>query len=784
MAGEKTIATLVGKLRFEADNRPLKTFEANLDRVFKKVDSLSQLTGKKIMLKVGLDTKSLADNLQVARNAKLVLKNVGVSNEALTATVNKISEKLSTARIKIEDVKIPIASLNAQKKLMRSLLESTTIDLPVDVKLKKADAVLREWKKRTEEKFKLYLSADISKHKFYQNVKASVEYVTGKIGTMRFEPKIQLKVDRAALRTEINTVLKEIERQAKIKIQLTGNLGGGGGEGGAGGRLGMRQHALTGGVAGAAASWGRGFVPGLGGAFAVSQLNRINQELQAQQLAMSAVMGSPEAGKEQQAWFSNLAQQLGLHERATMPSYTKMLASGLTSGFQTEEVQNIFTGISSYGRTMGLDSEAMKGTMRAVEQMMNKGQIMSEELKGQLAERAPGVISAMAEAAGFGKDADATAKLFKAMEDGDVKAKDVLEKFSAILLERAKQGGALEKAMKSTAAEQQRFNTAFDKTVMAFSEGGFDKAIAKFFREMTENMNKGSGAARGLGEAFNILMKPVYAVIRLFGDLGKASGIIAEKLGVSQGKIMALGAAAVINLTPLGRMLTIISSLALAVEDFVTFLEGGESKFGKWFESLTPEKQTILENFGHSLEGLASSFAKLGGMVWDGWEQLANLAGEGGVGWTILKLITELATAFNNLTDAITRLPNMNLGEIGDAISAGDGVVTSRASLWNVMRGNVGMDEYMSRLIKPKGADLIQTPAWVAEANKSANLGDALSKYSANKTGPILPGINVPITITGVQGAEDLEARLPEIVRKSIEDTFSRVKTNMLEVRK
>jgi tape measure domain-containing protein len=768
MAGEKTIATLVGKLRFEADNRPLKTFEANLDRVFKKVDSLSQLAGKKIMLKVGLDTKSLADNLQVARNAKLVLKNVGVSNEALTATVNKISEKLSTARIKIEDVKIPIASLNAQKKLMRSLLESTTIDLPVDVKLKKADAALRAWKKRTEEKFKLYLSADISKHKFYQNVKASVEYVTGKIGTMRFEPKIQLKVDRAALRTEINTVLKEIERQAKIKIQLTGNLGGGGGgEGGAGGRVGMRQHALTGGVAGAAASWGRGFVPGLGGAFAVSQLNRINQELQAQQLAMTAVMGSPEAGKEQQAWFSNLAQQLGLHERATMPSYTKMLASGLTSGFQTEEVQNIFTGISSYGRTMGLDSEAMKGTMRAVEQMMNKGQIMSEELKGQLAERAPGVISAMAEAAGFGTDSDAAAKLFKAMENGEVKSKDVLEKFSAILLERAKQGGALEKAMKSTAAEQQRFNTAFDKTVVAFSEGGFDKAIARFFREMTENMMKSTGAAKGLGEAFNILMQPVYAVIRLFGDLGKATGIVAERLGVSQGKIMAFGAAALFNLTPLGRMVTLISSLALAVEDFVTYLEGGESKFGKWFESLSPDKQERLEAFGSAMAKLAENVFKLADLSLEGLKGLIDLMDSSGFGWDAVDRITKLAEAFNKLADAIFKLRNGDASGMKDIASPNNmletlGTVNPLAGAINFFK-----DDFAERLNKPT------TPEAIAQDKALA--GKSMIPMTNQQTIQ-----RVEISVDGSKSPEETAG----VIKKALDDLMQKTKTNLVEVRK
>lgn len=609
MAGEKTIATLVGKLRFEADNRPLLTFEKNLDRVFGKVDKLGKAAGKKILLKVGIDTKSLTDNLKVARNVKIVLNNVDVSKDALSATMTKIASKLATTRIEIDQIKIPVAQLAAQKKLMRNLLESTTIDLPVDVKLRAAEKALRAWKKNTEAKLKLYLEADVSKHKLYQNVKKSIEFVTAKLGTVQFDPKIQLKVDRVALKAEINDVLKQIERQAKIRIQLTGNMGGGAGGGEGGSRIGFRQHAVTGGVAGAAAHWGRGFVPGLGGAFAVSQLNQINRELQAQQLAMGAVTGSDQAGAEQQAWVKNLSNTIGLNYREMTPAYTKMLASGQTSGMSQEGVQNIFQGVSEYGRVMGLDTESMKGSMRAIEQMMNKNQVMSEELKGQLAERMPGVISAMAEAAGFGTGEDAVAKLFKAMENGEVKSKEVLEKFAAILAERARRGDALAKAMKSTAAEQERFNNAFSDSVLAFAEGGFDKALASTFKEMASALSRSKGGVEALGRAFEILVKPFRAFVRLMGDLGEEIEPMAKALGVGKGEMVAFGLAAVANLTPLGRILTVISGIVLAVEDFVTFMKGGESQFGKWFEGLDGETQKALKDTGTELLGV---FTKLG----------------------------------------------------------------------------------------------------------------------------------------------------------------------------
>lgn len=398
---------------------------------------------------------------------------------------------------------------------------------------------------------------------------------------------------------------------------------------------------------------------------------------------------------------------------------------------------------------------------------------MSEELKGQLAERAPGVISAMAEAAGFGTDSDAAAKLFKAMEDGDVKAKDVLEKFSAILLERAKQGGALEKAMKSTAAEQQRFNTAFDKTVVAFSEGGFDKAIAKFFREMTENMNKGSGAARGLGEAFAILMKPVYAVIRLFGDLGKASAGLAETFGVSQGKLIAFGVAAVANLTPLGRIVTVISAAALALEDFATYLEGGQSKFGEWFAGLSEERQERLKEFGNKVTKIVEDLGKL-------YQLLSNNPEE---------------TWFSKFVDDVTSSSLMNaldkvleqfklIALIGGQLANGDfsGAGITLAS--STMRGVAKLPDALLPGAPMTGfLDKVGIPS---TSSTIANIEQKYAEQQALAGKSMLPIANqqtiqrVEINVNGAQSPVETAG----LVKKALDDLMQKTKTNLVEVRK
>lgn len=144
---------------------------------------------------------------------------------------------------------------------------------------------------------------------------------------------------------------------------------------------GMMGGAAFGGALGSATSSIAGFLPGFGAAYAIMNANRVNQELQGQRLAMTAVMAGANPGvsneraaalgAEKQEWLRNLANTVGFDFRQTQPAFTKMLASGTSAGMSVDGVQNIFQGVSEYGRVMGLDSESMKGSMRAIEQMMN-----------------------------------------------------------------------------------------------------------------------------------------------------------------------------------------------------------------------------------------------------------------------------------------------------------------------------------------------------------------------------------------------------------------------------
>jgi tape measure domain-containing protein len=100
--------------------------------------------------------------------------------------------------------------------------------------------------------------------------------------------------------------------------------------------------------------------------------------------------------------------------------FTKLYASMSPSGFSGDEIRELFTGISQAAATFGMSADKVDRVNYAFAQMASKGQVMSEELKGQLGDVLPGSMAIFAEAAGF-KGPDAIQKFSKALEDGAYK---------------------------------------------------------------------------------------------------------------------------------------------------------------------------------------------------------------------------------------------------------------------------------------------------------------------------------------------------------------------------
>jgi tape measure domain-containing protein len=131
-------------------------------------------------------------------------------------------------------------------------------------------------------------------------------------------------------------------------------------------------------------------------------------------------------------FITKLADQTGQDLFVLGSSYKGLYASAKQAGIATSEINNIFKSVVDAGSALKLSNEQVSLSLKAVEQMMNKGTISSEELKGQLGEQLPGAYGMMAKAA---QDAGlsvsgSTQELGKLLDEGRLASAEVLPFFA------------------------------------------------------------------------------------------------------------------------------------------------------------------------------------------------------------------------------------------------------------------------------------------------------------------------------------------------------------------
>lgn len=218
--------------------------------------------------------------------------------------------------------------------------------------------------------------------------------------------------------------------------------------------------------------------------------------------------------------------------------FTKLYASMKPAGFSGEQIGNLFLGISKASATLGLSSEKVDRVTYAFSQMASKGQLMSEEVSGQLGDVIPGALSIMAEAANM------DIKTFKkAMEDGVFvgKAFEAVMSNVPIVLEKRFGKGA-EGAAKTFQGALNEMQTSLTLLYEAFEPVavGFLNAVVKpmtdglqvitdgfnsFFTGQTAQTAGGAAFAKQLTDlkpAFEGILENIRALIpsfQLFGSL-------------------------------------------------------------------------------------------------------------------------------------------------------------------------------------------------------------------------------------------------------------------------
>ncbi|KAB7730135.1 tape measure protein [Rudanella paleaurantiibacter] len=150
----------------------------------------------------------------------------------------------------------------------------------------------------------------------------------------------------------------------------------------------------------------------------ISDLNRLERGLQ-------AVSSSTEDFNRSQAFVQATSQSLGLEYQSLTKAYVGLKAATIDTAIEGAQTEKIFTAVGKASAALGLTTEQTEGSLLALQQMMSKGTVSAEELRGQLGERLPGAFRLMAQGLGVSES-----KLGKMLEQGQVLSAVALPKLA------------------------------------------------------------------------------------------------------------------------------------------------------------------------------------------------------------------------------------------------------------------------------------------------------------------------------------------------------------------
>ncbi|EIQ3136614.1 tape measure protein [Escherichia coli] len=198
-------------------------------------------------------------------------------------------------------------------------------------------------------------------------------------------------------------------------------------------------------------------------------------------------------------FIQDLTQITGMDTTETQAQFASFGASAKnTMGLEGSE--ELFKNLTGYARLMGRSDEQIQRALTAVSQMASKGQVMAEELKGQLSEALPGATQAFAKALGLTEK-----QLFDKMKNGDVKASDALPKFAKELGSQIDSRGGWKAIQDSTQTMLGNLRNTWNNSLTDIFRGS-ENGLQDFTRSLTTLLNSLGGSGKSLGESLGSLM--------------------------------------------------------------------------------------------------------------------------------------------------------------------------------------------------------------------------------------------------------------------------------------
>lgn len=215
-------------------------------------------------------------------------------------------------------------------------------------------------------------------------------------------------------------------------------------------------------------------------------------------IKLSGVVGnSQQALSSEWEYIIGLSDALGLRIDAVAASYSKFAIASKEVGVSLQEAKFIFESTAKAARVFQLSTDDVNGVFRALEQILGKGQVYAEELRGQLGERLPAAVALFAKGMGI-----TIAELQKQLEAGSVGADEVIN-FARAQADAI--DAQLGQATRSLGAAEERLANAQLKFRLAIADAGFIDSYTNLIVKLTQFLEgeKGTALAEKLAQVFS-----------------------------------------------------------------------------------------------------------------------------------------------------------------------------------------------------------------------------------------------------------------------------------------
>lgn len=200
----------------------------------------------------------------------------------------------------------------------------------------------------------------------------------------------------------------------------------------------------------------------------VGQVINVVREFDAAEVRLRSVFeGDADRAAVELQFVRDEAVRLGVQFSVLAKQYSDFAIAAKFANFEIEDTRNVFRALTEAGRVFNADNQQMAGIFRALTQIMSKGKVQAEELRGQLGDRLSGAFQIMAAALGV-----TTGELNEMLEAGEVLAdRNTILNFANEFNERF--GDQLPEALETTSAKIGRFQALIDELRISFAQGGF-----------------------------------------------------------------------------------------------------------------------------------------------------------------------------------------------------------------------------------------------------------------------------------------------------------------------